>query len=207
MWIVASEWETESSITVNMADMDERQSLAGQVRCVSGLPGTSRMWHLEDTRCWFCTGFNLTTPVYCQITGSGGTCVFHGVVGLTNRRKKKLEKNCQMSSLSPPQLPSRLPLFFSTFAAERQKEIKGGRHERHAWDCVSRCPVSLLSPLQIWKCWIPNPTGTYDAYSLPQPHLSSFWDSLPSLLPLALTLHHRPLPSGVCASLLQPSGF
>lgn len=96
------------------------------------------------------------------------------------------------------------PSSSSTFAAERQKEIKGVGHERHGWDCVSRCPVSLLSPLQIWKCWITNPAGTYDAYSLPQPHLLFFLDSLPSLLPLALTLHHRLLPSWVRASLLQP---
>lgn len=131
------------------------------------------------------SGFNPTSPVYCQITGSEGNLVhLVAAAGLKNRREK-MERSCQMSSLSPPQLPSRLPLFFFIFAAKRQREIKGGWHERQRL-CFSMPCLAALSPLQIWKCWIPNPACTYDAYSLPQPHLSYFLDSLPSLLPPCL---------------------
>lgn len=92
------------------------------------------------------SGFNPASPAYCQITGSEGNLVyFVAAPGLKNRQEK-MERSCQMSSLSPPQLPSRLPLFFSIFAAKRQREIKGGRHERRARDCASRYPVLLLSP-------------------------------------------------------------
>lgn len=72
------------------------------------------------------SGFNTDSPAYCQITGSEGNLVyFVAVVGLKNRREK-MERSCQMSYLSPPQLPSRFLLFFSIFAAKRQEEIKGG---------------------------------------------------------------------------------
>lgn len=104
--------------------------------------------------------FNPTSPAYCQITGSEGNLVhLAAAAGLKNRREK-MERSCQMSSLSPPQLPSRLLLFFFIFAAKRQREIKGGRHERlrlcFSMPCLaalSLTDMEMLNPKSSLHLW------------------------------------------------------
>lgn len=106
------------------------------------------------------SGFSPTSPAYCQITGSEGNLVhLVAAAGLKNRREK-MERSCQMSSLSPPQLPSRLPLFFFIFAAKRQREIKGGRHERlrlcFSMPCLtalSLTDMEMLNPKSSLHLW------------------------------------------------------
>lgn len=84
---------------------------------------------------------------------------------------KAIARGCQNSSSFPPQLLPFYCFFYFTLAAKSQKEIKGGQHERHPWDSVFLYPVSLLSPLQIWKCWIPNTACTLTVKNA-RPHLT-----------------------------------
>lgn len=148
------------------------------------LPVTSVLWHSEDTYRRLCPGsIRLLRRIVRSQVLRGTWCIWWQRQGWRIDEKRWREA----VRWAPYPLRSCLLAFPSSSSfllpkgrgRSKEADMKG-------WDCASRCPASLLSPLQIWKCWIPNPACTYDAYSLPQPHLSYFLDSLPSLLPPCL---------------------